>query len=80
MLWAPVAFGLGAAGYLELKVEPSWSLLALVALALAVLAVWSRGWPRWSGLAIPLTLAAFAASGALAGKVRCDRVAAPVMP
>ncbi len=80
MLWAPVAFGLGAAGYLELKVEPSWSLLALVALALAVLAIWSRGWPRWSGLAIPLTLAAFAASGALAGKVRCDRVAAPVMP
>ncbi|MBI1683761.1 ComEC/Rec2 family competence protein [Caulobacter hibisci] len=80
MLWAPVAFGLGAAGYLELKVEPSWSLLALVALALSVLAVWSRGWPRWSGLAIPLTLAAFAASGALAGKIRCDRVAAPVMP
>ncbi|MFT4251557.1 MAG: ComEC/Rec2 family competence protein, partial [Caulobacter sp.] len=80
MLWAPVAFGLGAAGYLALKVEPAWSLLALVALALAVPAIWSRSWPRWSGLAVPLTLAAFAASGALAGKIRSDRVAAPVMP
>lgn len=80
MLWSPVAFALGAAAYLALKSEPSWSLLALVALALGVLAVWSRGWTRWSGLAVPLTLMAFAAAGALAGKVRCDRVAAPVMP
>jgi hypothetical protein len=38
MLWSPVAFGLGAAGYLELKAEPSWALLVGLAAGLAILA------------------------------------------
>lgn len=80
MLWSPVAFALGAAAYLQLKVEPSWPLLALIAVAFGALAGWSRSWTRFGGLAVPLMLLALAAGGALAGKIRCDRVAAPVMP
>ena len=79
MLWSPVAFGLGAAGYLELKAEPAWSLLlALTAIPWA--AAWLAG-PRLArhGLAVLLILTTFVAAGALAGKVRSTLVAAPIL-
>ncbi|WP_426030242.1 ComEC/Rec2 family competence protein [Caulobacter sp. DWP3-1-3b2] len=79
MLWSPVAFGLGAAGYLELKVEPSWTLLGGLALGLAAV-VWLAA-RRWPGRAVSvlLVLATFLTAGALAGKVRSVLVAAPIM-
>jgi competence protein ComEC len=78
-LWAPVAFGLGAAAYLETGREPSlWSLAAIV---FALTATW---WTlrRHGASALVVTLAslaAFGAAGGLAAKVRSDRVAAPIM-
>ncbi len=79
-LWTPVAFGLGAAGYLTLRVEPSLWLLALlagtvVALRRAAGRRWRTGWS-----VVAATLLAFAACGFLAGKIRSDLVAAPVVP
>ena len=38
-LWAPVMFGLGAAGYMGLTVEPALGLMTLLGLA-AIAAVW----------------------------------------
>ena len=78
-LWAPVAFGLGAAAYLEAGREPS--LMVLAAVAAALTGVWwllrARG---ATALIVALaSLAAFGAAGALAAKVRSDRVAAPIM-
>lgn len=78
-LWAPVAFGLGAATYLESAREPSLWWLSILAFALATTwwAIRRRG---ASALVIGLvSLAAFGAAGALAAKVRSDRVAAPAM-
>lgn len=77
-LWIPVAFGLGAAGYLELRAEPSaWSLL--LAASLAWLAAWLAH-RSWAGrpAAIFAVLLAFGVSGMLAGQVRSMRVAAPI--
>jgi len=79
-LWAPVAFGLGAAGYMMLRVEPP--LLLAAGLAGAALAM-VMGLRRWSGAAGLMALAlllAFAAAGFLSGKIRMLRVAAPVAP
>ena len=78
-LWAPVAFGLGAAGYLEARSEPpSW---ALAAVAATFAGAWlaCRRWnaPRW--LLVLIALSACAAAGGFAAKVRSDRVAAPLM-
>lgn len=78
-LWAPVAFGLGAAGYLEAATEPA---LWILALATAVLgAAWwatgRRNTPR--GLVVLAGLLAFGAAGGLAAKIRSDRVAAPLV-
>jgi len=78
MLWAPVAFGLGAAGYLELKAEPSWALLAGLTAGAAILA-WLVGRRSTRGLSVFLVLATFLAAGALAGKVRSHAVAAPIL-
>jgi competence protein ComEC len=78
-LWTPVAFGLGAAGYLEAGVEPKLWMLALVTGLLA--AIWWTG-QRWNaprGLVVLASLMAFGAAGGLAAKVRSDRVAAPIM-
>jgi competence protein ComEC len=78
MLWSPVAFGLGAAGYLELKTEPSWAWLAGLTAGLAILAgLIGRRSSR--GLSVFLVLATFLAAGALAGKVRSHAVAAPIL-
>ncbi|WP_163231286.1 ComEC/Rec2 family competence protein [Caulobacter rhizosphaerae] len=78
MLWSPVAFGLGAAGYLELRAEPSWALLAGLAAGLAILAA-LIGRRSATGLSVVLVLATFLAAGALAGKVRSHAVAAPIL-
>ena len=78
-LWTPVAFGLGAAGYLEAGIEPQLWGLALVAGCLAAI-WWACG--RWNaprGLVVLASLMAFASAGGLAAKIRSDRVAAPVM-
>jgi len=79
MLWSPVAFGLGAAGYLELRAEPSWALLVGLTAGLALLAgLTGRRWGR-PGLSLLLALATLLAAGGLAGKVRSTRVAAPIL-
>lgn len=78
-LWVPIAFGLGAAGYLELRIEPPvWATVG--AGMLAWLAVWvvQRRWP--GRLAVVATLLAFAVGGVLAGQIRAMRVAAPIAP
>ena len=79
-LWTPVAFGLGAAGYMMLRVEPPlWLAAGLAALAVA-LAGWAR---RWRGGPLPMILAAllvFGAGGFLSGKIRTSLVAAPIAP
>jgi competence protein ComEC len=78
MLWSPVAFGLGAAGYLELRTEPSWVWLVGLTAGLAVLAA-VLGRRAAQGVSVLLVLAAFLAAGALAGKVRSTAVAAPIL-
>jgi len=78
VLWSPVWFGLGAAAYLNASVEPPLVLLAGLALVAAVVALLTRrSVSRW--LVVMTALLAFAAVGALAGKIRSDRVAAPVI-
>ncbi|RRN63161.1 ComEC/Rec2 family competence protein [Caulobacter sp. 602-1] len=78
-LWAPVAFGLGAAGYLEARGEPALWMLALAAGSLA--ATWwaCQRWNAPGVLVVLASLAAFGAGGGLAAKVRSDRVAAPLV-
>ena len=79
-LWSPVAFGLGAAGYMTLKVEPAfWLALVVAGLAVGVAVALRRR--RDVGLLIVgVTLLAFAATGFFAAKLRSDRVAAPIAP
>ncbi len=77
-LWLPVAFGLGAAGYLELKAEPP-----LWALILSASAAWlAAGFAQRVRAARPAIIAAvllaFGISGVLAGQIRSMRVAAPI--
>lgn len=79
-LWSPVAFGLGAAGYMALKVEPPFW-LALAVACFATIGAWVlRRRFAASGAIIAATLMAFAAAGSFAGKLRADRVAAPIIP
>ncbi|MDB5454440.1 MAG: competence protein ComEC [Caulobacter sp.] len=74
-----MAFGLGAAGYLALRVEPPlWGVALLAGLAAAAAALAVRG-PAPRALGIVLLLTTFAAAGLLAGKVRSDAVAAPIL-
>ncbi|MBI5941278.1 MAG: ComEC/Rec2 family competence protein, partial [Caulobacterales bacterium] len=79
-LWSPVVFGLGAAGYMTLKIEPPfWQ--ALVVAGLAVAGTWTlRRRFGTGGAVVAATLLAFAAAGFFAGKLRTDRVAAPIAP
>jgi competence protein ComEC len=78
-LWAPVAFGLGAAAYLEARAEPALWMLAVLAGLLTTLWWACRRWNASRGLIVLFSLLAFGAAGGLAGKVRSDRVAASVM-
>lgn len=75
-----MALGLGAAGYLTLRVEPPLWLLIDIAVPLVVLAAWSARRGHGRVVVTLLILLACAASGALAGKVRALRVATPVAP
>jgi len=79
-LWTPVAFGLGGAGYMALRVEPPLWLAMLLAVA-AVAAAWAAR--RWRGdglIVVVAVLAAFAANGLLGAKLRSDLVAGPIAP
>ncbi|ATQ42855.1 competence protein ComEC [Caulobacter mirabilis] len=77
-LWAPVAFGLGAAGYLALRTEPSlWLVATAAGLAIGLALAVRRA--AVGALAIPAVLLAFAAAGLCAGKLRATLVAAPVI-
>jgi competence protein ComEC len=79
VLWTPVAFGIGAASYLGLKVEPPlWPLLAIAAVAVTA-AVAVRRLARNRPASAVAALVAVAACGALGGKMRTDQVAAPVI-
>ena len=79
-LWAPVAFGLGAAAYLGLKVEPSLLVaLALGGLGLSVLAMGHLA-RRNLSVVIVSQLVALACAGFLIGKIHSDRMAAPIAP
>ena len=79
-LWAPVAFGGGAAIYFGLPREPVLAALlvaAAAALALAV-GVWRGGRSRW--LSIAAALLAFGAAGAAVSVLKTHMMAAPVAP
>jgi len=80
MLWTPVAFGIGAAGYLGLKREPPLLPLLMLALAAVAAAVLTRRFVRNRAAVALAALCAVVACGALAGKARTDLVAAPIIP
>jgi competence protein ComEC len=79
-LWTPVAFGVGAAAYLGLKVEPPIWPAALAAAFAGAVAVGLRRWGRSRGLAIVSALMAVTLCGFLAGELRTCMAAAPVVP
>ncbi len=79
-MWAPVAFGLGAAAYLGLKIEPSlWAALACGGAGLAILVM---GFLTRRNLAVRVTsqIVALACAGFLIAKLHSDRMAAPIAP
>ena len=77
-LWAPVAFGLGAAAYLGVKSEPPlWAAWACGAAGLAVTAA-GRLAHRNLTARILTELVALSCGGFLVAKIHSDRVAAPV--
>ncbi len=79
-LWAPVAFGAGAASYLALKSEPPlWpAAAALALLSLVALGVRIHAGSR-AAVALS-TLGALAAAGFFVAKLHSDRIAAPIAP
>ena len=79
-LWAPVAFGGGAAIYFALKTEPPlWPLVLAAGLATAI---WVGARRRGSGrpVTLPLMLLTCLALGLTMAKVRTERVTAPIAP
>jgi len=78
-LWTPVAFGLGAAAYLEASREPVLGALAGLTLLLAAIWLGLRRSDAPELVLVLISLAAFGAAGGLAAKIRSDRVAAPIM-
>ncbi|WP_428155224.1 ComEC/Rec2 family competence protein [Brevundimonas sp.] len=79
-LWAPVAFGAGAAVYFALRIEPAlWPLLLGAAVAFAAwIVARRRGWAR--RLTWLLLMLACVAGGLAAAKFRTEMVAAPIAP
>ena len=76
-LWIPVAFGVGVLAYFSLPREPSFLVLTICLLGLAILSARSRAKGRWYRTLVVLT-AIFA--GAVDAKVRTDLAVAPVIP
>ncbi|WP_298163105.1 ComEC/Rec2 family competence protein [Brevundimonas sp.] len=79
-LWAPVAFGGGAAIYFALRSEPPlWPLVVSAALATGV---WlgARRLGRGRAVTLPLMLVACLFLGLAGAKLRAERVAAPIAP
>jgi competence protein ComEC len=79
-LWTPVAFGCGCGLYFGLKREPAMWPLVAVAAALWLAALVLRRWGKAPFAAGMTLLAAFAASGVLAGKVQTIDLAGPIAP
>jgi competence protein ComEC len=79
-LWAPVAFGGGAAIYFALRTEPP--LWPLAAVALLTTGVWLGARRRGLGrvVTLPLMLVACLFLGLAGAKLRAERVAAPIAP
>jgi competence protein ComEC len=77
-LLAPLALAMGAALYMSAPVEPSW--VALLGATVPLVVAW--GWVRRRGvgtLSLLLTMLMCVGIGAVAGKVRTELVAAPVL-
>jgi competence protein ComEC len=79
-LWTPVAFGLGAAAYLQLRVEPALWLTLGAALLTAAFALAARRWAPWPAVTIAAALIAFGAAGVAVGSLRTRSVDTPVAP
>ena len=80
MLWAPVAFGAGAATYLGLADEPPVWPLAVFALITTAMAVAARRWARNRFVVLAGALLAVFALGLADAKWRSDQIAAPIVP
>ena len=80
LLWTPVAFGLGAAAYLGLKVEPPLWIAAVLAAVVCVGAIVARLFTVNRTAVALIGLAAVAACGFLVTKLHSDAVAAPIAP
>jgi len=78
-LWAPVAFGIGAAIYLALPAEPL-TIVGLGALAVAGLLFLGVKWSPHRAATVMLVLAACALAGFGAAKLRTQSVRAPIAP
>lgn len=80
ILWAPVAFGGGAAAYFALAAEPL-PLVAAVGLVFAGLIVLAvQRWSPHRALTVAGLLLAFGLAGGSAAKLRTEAVRAPIMP
>ncbi|RZJ93478.1 MAG: ComEC family competence protein, partial [Brevundimonas sp.] len=79
-LWAPVAFGIGAALYLTLPAEPLVAVAFVVLAAAGGLVLAASRWSLGKPLTIALILAAFMLAGFAAGKLRTQSVRAPIAP
>lgn len=79
-LWAPVAFGAGAAAYLGLKAEPpAWPLYVAAGLAVAA-ALAVRRFVESRAVGVIVALAATALCGLAAAKLHSDLAAGPIAP
>lgn len=79
-LWAPVAFGGGAAGYFVLETEPSSLVCGLLVLATFAATVVAARFARRRWVVGFLILVAMAAAGVGAAKLRTEAMRAPSVP
>ncbi|MBU1347423.1 MAG: ComEC family competence protein [Alphaproteobacteria bacterium] len=79
-LWAPVAFGAGAAIYFGLRTEPPLWPPALAALVCTIGWLATRRMGAGRAVSLPMMLIACLALGFAGAKLRTDRVAAPIAP
>jgi competence protein ComEC len=80
VLWLPVAFGLGAAGYLALRFEPPvWPMALAFGLVAGVSLWWNRRGGSVGGL-MALVLVSALLAGGLVAKLRTDRFSPSSLP